>query len=61
MVTTGGTDLHEDLLRLNGVVHMIIATPGRTPVLMDKGFAKMDNCKVLVLDDVYFEFVATLI
>jgi ATP-dependent RNA helicase DDX6/DHH1 len=51
MVTNGGTDLREDLLRLNGVVHMIIATPGRIPVSMDKGVAKVDNCKILVLDE----------
>ncbi|KAI6214418.1 RNA helicase [Aphelenchoides besseyi] len=51
MVTTGGTDLRDDLLRLNGTVHMIIATPGRILDLMDKGVAKMDKCKMLVLDE----------
>ncbi|KAI6178002.1 RNA helicase [Aphelenchoides besseyi] len=51
MVTTGGTDLRDDLLRLNGTVHMIIATPGRILDLMDKGVAKMEKCKMLVLDE----------
>jgi ATP-dependent RNA helicase DDX6/DHH1 len=51
MVTTGGTDLRDDLLRLNGVVHLVIATPGRILDLMDKGVAKMDHCKMLVLDE----------
>ncbi|CAD5226675.1 unnamed protein product [Bursaphelenchus xylophilus] len=51
MVTTGGTDLRDDLLRLNGVVHLIIATPGRILDLMDKGVAKMNECKTLVLDE----------
>ncbi|KAI6175358.1 ATP-dependent RNA helicase cgh-1, protein [Aphelenchoides bicaudatus] len=51
MVTTGGTDLREDLLRLNGVVHVIIATPGRILDLMGKKAAKMDNCKMLILDE----------
>jgi ATP-dependent RNA helicase DDX6/DHH1 len=44
MVTTGGTDLRDDLLRLNGVVHLIIATPGRILDLMDKGVARMQVC-----------------
>ncbi|KAI6187463.1 RNA helicase [Aphelenchoides besseyi] len=51
MVTTGGTDLRDDLLRLNGTVHLIIATPGRILDLMDKGVAKMDKCKMLILDE----------
>ncbi|KAI6241079.1 RNA helicase [Aphelenchoides fujianensis] len=51
MVTTGGTDLRDDLLRLNGVVHLVIATPGRILDLMDKGVAHMENCKMLVLDE----------
>lgn len=51
MVTTGGTDLREDLLRLNGTVHLIIATPGRILDLMDKGVAKMNRCSTLVLDE----------
>ena len=36
MVTTGGTDLREDIMRLNQVVHLIIATPGRILDLMEK-------------------------
>lgn len=51
MVTTGGTDLRDDLLRLNGVVHLVIATPGRILDLMDKGVAKMENCNMLILDE----------
>ncbi|KAI6176249.1 RNA helicase [Aphelenchoides bicaudatus] len=51
MVTTGGTDLRDDLLRLNATVHLIIATPGRILDLMDKGVAKMDNCNMLILDE----------
>lgn len=51
MVTTGGTDLRDDLLRLNGVVHLVIATPGRILDLMDKAVAKMNECKVLVMDE----------
>ncbi|PIO52503.1 DEAD/DEAH box helicase, partial [Teladorsagia circumcincta] len=51
MVTTGGTDLRDDIMRLNGSVHMVIATPGRILDLMEKGVADMSNCKMLVLDE----------
>ncbi|CAJ0599460.1 unnamed protein product [Cylicocyclus nassatus] len=51
MVTTGGTDLRDDIMRLNGAVHMVIATPGRILDLMEKGVADMSNCKMLVLDE----------
>ena len=33
-------------------VHVIIATPGRILDLMDKMVANMQNCKILVLDEV---------
>jgi ATP-dependent RNA helicase DDX6/DHH1 len=32
-------------------VHVIIATPGRIIDLMEKNVCKMDNCKMLVLDE----------
>lgn len=51
MVTTGGTDLRDDIMRLNGVVHMVVATPGRILDLMDKGVAVMSHCSILVLDE----------
>lgn len=51
MVTTGGTDLRDDILRLNGVVHLIVATPGRILDLMEKGVAKVEHCKMIVLDE----------
>lgn len=52
MVTTGGTNLTDDIMRLQGVVHMIIATPGRILDLMEKNVARMETCKKLVLDEV---------
>lgn len=52
MVTTGGTNLSEDILRLQSTVHLIIATPGRILDLMDKGIAKVDKCRKLILDEV---------
>uniref|UniRef100_A0A915C1D8 RNA helicase n=1 Tax=Parascaris univalens TaxID=6257 RepID=A0A915C1D8_PARUN len=51
MVTTGGTDLRDDIMRLNGVVHLVVATPGRILDLMDKGVADMSRCSTLILDE----------
>ncbi|PAV79188.1 hypothetical protein WR25_07628 [Diploscapter pachys] len=51
MVTTGGTDLRDDIMRLNGVVQLMIGTPGRVLDLIEKGIAKIAKCKVLVLDE----------
>ena len=53
MVTTGGTDLRDDILRLNGVVHLVVATPGRILDLMEKGVANVTRCKTIVLDEVF--------
>jgi ATP-dependent RNA helicase DDX6/DHH1 len=51
MVTTGGTDLRDDILRLNGTVHLVVATPGRILDLMEKGVANVIECKTIVLDE----------
>lgn len=51
MVTTGGTDLKDDIMRLSGPVHLVIATPGRILDLMDKAVAKMDKASMLMLDE----------
>lgn len=52
MVTTGGTSLRDDIMRLDETVHVIVATPGRILDLIEKGIAKVDNCLMLVLDEV---------
>jgi ATP-dependent RNA helicase DDX6/DHH1 len=52
MVTTGGTNLRDDIMRIYQKVQVIIATPGRILDLMDKNVATMDNCRILVLDEV---------
>ena len=52
MVTTGGTSLRDDIMRLHQTVHIVVATPGRILDLASKGVAKMNTCKVLVLDEV---------
>lgn len=51
MVTTGGTNLKDDILRIYQKVQLIIATPGRILDLMDKKVADMSNCRILVLDE----------
>jgi len=51
MVTTGGTILKDDILRIYQKVQLIIATPGRILDLMDKKVANMSHCKILVLDE----------
>jgi len=57
MVTTGGTNLKDDIMRIYENVHMVIATPGRILDLMEKRVANVDKCKILVLDEVIFHFI----
>ena len=52
MVTTGGTSLKDDIMRLHNPVHIIVATPGRILDLADKRVAKLGTCRVLVMDEV---------
>ena len=52
MVTTGGTSLKDDIMRLYNTVHIVVATPGRILDLTTKGVSKLDQCAVLVMDEV---------
>ena len=51
MVTTGGTSLKDDIMRLYNVVHILVATPGRVLDLAGKGVCKLGNCGILVMDE----------
>jgi len=51
MVTTGGTSLKDDIMRLYQAVHIIVATPGRILDLAQKGVAKLGKCTTLVMDE----------
>lgn len=51
IVTTGGTSLKDDIMRLYQPVHVIVATPGRVLDLAEKGLAKLGACKMVVLDE----------
>lgn len=52
MVSTGGNQVKEDIYRLYQTVHIVVATPGRILDLASRGVAKLDNCKMIVLDEV---------
>lgn len=51
MVTTGGTSLKDDIMRLYNTVHVVVATPGRILDLTTKGVSKLDQCGMLVMDE----------
>lgn len=51
MVTTGGTTLRDDILRLTNPVHILVATPGRVLDLANKGAARFNRCHIVVLDE----------
>jgi ATP-dependent RNA helicase DDX6/DHH1 len=52
MVTTGGTSLKDDIMRLYQPVHVVVATPGRILDLGNKGVCKLNACRCLVMDEV---------
>uniref|UniRef100_A0A3Q4HBP4 RNA helicase n=1 Tax=Neolamprologus brichardi TaxID=32507 RepID=A0A3Q4HBP4_NEOBR len=51
MATTGGTNLRDDIMRLDETVHVVIATPGRILDLIKKGVAKVDKTQMMVMDE----------
>jgi len=51
MVTTGGTTLKDDILRLSESVHVLVGTPGRILDLASKGVADLSECPVFVMDE----------
>lgn len=53
MVTTGGTSLKDDIVRLYQPVHLLVGTPGRILDLTKKGVCVLKNCSMLVMDEVY--------
>lgn len=52
MVTTGGTSLKDDIMRLYQPVHLLVGTPGRILDLAKKGVCVLKNCSMLVMDEV---------
>lgn len=51
LATTGGTDLRDDILRLDKPVHVVVATPGRILDLISKDIAKVQSCNMVILDE----------
>ena len=51
MVTTGGTGLRDDIVRLQEAVHIVVGTPGRILDLASKGVADLSECPMFVMDE----------
>ncbi|POY74810.1 hypothetical protein BMF94_2083 [Rhodotorula taiwanensis] len=51
MVTTGGTTLRDDIMRLGEAVHVLVGTPGRILDLAGKGIADLSECPIFVMDE----------
>ncbi|KAF1946646.1 ATP-dependent RNA helicase DHH1 [Clathrospora elynae] len=51
MVSTGGTGLKDDIIRLSDAVHIIVGTPGRILDLAGKGVADLSACQTFVMDE----------
>ncbi|TFY64523.1 hypothetical protein EVJ58_g2556 [Rhodofomes roseus] len=51
MVTTGGTTLKDDIIRLSETVHVLVGTPGRILDLAGKTVADLSECPVFVMDE----------
>ena len=51
MVTTGGTSLKDDIVRLYDPVHVLVGSPGRVLDLASRNVAKLDECKMFVMDE----------
>jgi len=51
MVSTGGTSLKDDIMRLFSPVHILVGTPGRILDLANKGVADLSQCKTVIMDE----------
>ncbi|RYP72606.1 hypothetical protein DL771_004101 [Monosporascus sp. 5C6A] len=51
MVTTGGTGLRDDIVRLQDPVHIVVGTPGRILDLAGKNVADLSECPIFIMDE----------
>ncbi|RPA76092.1 DEAD-domain-containing protein [Ascobolus immersus RN42] len=51
MVTTGGTTLKDDIIRLHDPVHILVGTPGRILDLAGKSVADFSECPIFIMDE----------
>lgn len=50
-MTTGGTNLRDDIMRLQKSVDIVVGTPGRVLDLANKKVLRLSKCKMLILDE----------
>jgi len=48
---TGGTSVREDVVRLKGTVHVVVATPGRLRDLCERSVASLAKCEMVAMDE----------
>ena len=51
MVSTGGTNLRDDILRLESPIHVLVGTPGRVCDLAERGIANLQQCNIVSIDE----------
>lgn len=51
VVVTGGTETRDDIVRLKGTVHVVVATPGRISDLLDRGALSLSRASMVALDE----------
>lgn len=51
MVSTGGTTLKDDIMRLGETVHIVVGTPGRILDLGSRGIADFSEANTFVMDE----------
>lgn len=51
MVSTGGSSIREDIIRLHNPVHVLVGTPGRILDLANKKQINFDKCNIIALDE----------
>jgi len=51
VVSTGGTNLRDDILRMEQTVHVVVGTPGRILDIAAKGVCDLSQCNTYVMDE----------
>lgn len=51
IVAKGGTSIRDDMVRLSGEVHILIATPGRLLDLTHEDACNLSRCQLIVMDE----------
>jgi ATP-dependent RNA helicase DDX6/DHH1 len=51
VVSTGGTSLRDDIMRMEQTVHVVVGTPGRILDIAGQGIADLSQCTTYVMDE----------